>query len=84
MLAFFCLIRLRLPEQASSDKVRKGLLGAGYRPPARLSRSGGDKSVGRATRKYIAYAVGEFILIVEGILVAMQINTWNTNRAQQK
>lgn len=36
-----------------------------------------------ATRKYIAYAVGEFILIVAGILVAMQINNWNTNRVQQ-
>ena len=32
------------------------------------------------TSKYIRYAVGEFILIVAGILVALQIQTWNEGR----
>ena len=32
------------------------------------------------TWKYIKYAVGEFLLIVAGILVALQIQTWNENR----
>ena len=36
------------------------------------------------TRKYVLYAIGEFVLIVAGILVAMQINNWNENRIQQK
>ncbi len=30
--------------------------------------------------KYFKYAVGEIILVVIGILIALQINTWNTQR----
>ena len=30
--------------------------------------------------KYLIYAVGEIILVVIGILIALQINTWNENR----
>ena len=37
-----------------------------------------------SSRKYLLYALGEFILIVAGILVAMQINNWNENRQQNK
>ena len=29
------------------------------------------------TGKYIKYAFGEIILVVIGILIALQINTWN-------
>ena len=29
---------------------------------------------------YIKYAVGEILLVVVGILIALQINNWNTNR----
>ncbi|TYA59668.1 hypothetical protein [Formosa maritima] len=29
------------------------------------------------TRKYFKYAIGEIILVVVGILIALQINTWN-------
>lgn len=36
-----------------------------------------------ATRKYILYALGEFVLIVAGILVAMEINNWNEGRKEQ-
>lgn len=28
-------------------------------------------------RKYLVYALGEIILVVIGILIALQINTWN-------
>jgi hypothetical protein len=31
-------------------------------------------------RKYIIYAIGEIILVVIGILLALQINNWNENR----
>jgi len=32
------------------------------------------------TAKYFKYAIGEIILVVIGILIALQINTWNENR----
>ncbi|MDM9631504.1 DUF6090 family protein [Robiginitalea aurantiaca] len=32
------------------------------------------------TGKYIQYALGEIILVVIGILIALQINNWNENR----
>ncbi|MFY9242456.1 MAG: DUF6090 family protein [Polaribacter sp.] len=32
------------------------------------------------TSKYFKYAIGEIILVVIGILIALQINTWNENR----
>lgn len=31
-------------------------------------------------RKYVAYAIGEIILVVIGILIALQINNWNEER----
>lgn len=31
-------------------------------------------------RKYLLYAVGEIILVVIGILIALQVNNWNQNR----
>lgn len=34
---------------------------------------------GKATR-YLLYAIGEIVLVVIGILIALQINTWNENR----
>ena len=36
------------------------------------------------TGKYLKYAIGEIILVVIGILIALQINNWNENRLQQK
>ncbi|WNH07971.1 DUF6090 family protein [Thalassobellus suaedae] len=32
------------------------------------------------TGKYLKYAIGEIILVVIGILIALQINTWNENK----
>lgn len=36
------------------------------------------------TSKYFKYAIGEIILVVIGILIALQINTWNNNRINEK
>jgi len=34
--------------------------------------------------KYLKYAVGEIVLVVIGILIALQINNWNENRKNNK
>ncbi|WP_458628410.1 DUF6090 family protein [Winogradskyella sp. PC D3.3] len=34
------------------------------------------------TSKYFKYAIGEIVLVVIGILIALQINNWNENRKQ--
>lgn len=35
-------------------------------------------------RKYIFYAVSEIVLVMFGILLALQVNNWNQNRIQKK
>ncbi|WP_411767848.1 DUF6090 family protein [Winogradskyella sp. A3E31] len=35
------------------------------------------------TGKYLKYAIGEIILVVIGILIALQINNWNENRIER-
>lgn len=35
------------------------------------------------TSKYLKYAIGEIVLVVIGILIALSINTWNENRKLQ-
>lgn len=35
------------------------------------------------TKKYLKYAIGEIILVVIGILIALQINNWNENRLEK-
>lgn len=32
------------------------------------------------TGKYFKYAIGEIVLVVIGILIALQINNWNESR----
>ena len=34
--------------------------------------------------KYLRYALGEIILVVLGILLALQIDTWNQNRQDRR
>ncbi|WP_412560789.1 DUF6090 family protein [Winogradskyella sp. MIT101101] len=36
------------------------------------------------TGKYLKYAIGEIILVVIGILIALQINNWNENKKQRE
>jgi hypothetical protein len=36
------------------------------------------------TGKYLKYAIGEIVLVVIGILIALQINNWNTERIEKK
>ena len=36
------------------------------------------------TSKYLKYAIGEIILVMIGILLALQVNNWNTNRTQKQ
>jgi uncharacterized membrane protein YidH (DUF202 family) len=38
----------------------------------------------RTTHKYLSYAIGELILVVFGILIALQINNWNEERLEQR
>ena len=34
--------------------------------------------------KYIKYAIGEIVLVVIGILIALSINNWNEKRIEQQ
>ena len=34
--------------------------------------------------KYVRYAIGEIVLVVIGILIALQINTWNQERLDKE
>ncbi len=34
--------------------------------------------------KYSRYAIGEIVLVVIGILIALQINNWNVKKNQQE
>ncbi len=36
------------------------------------------------TRRYVRYATGELLLVVIGILIALQINNWNEQRLEQR
>ncbi|MAX69627.1 MAG: hypothetical protein CMC76_00780, partial [Flavobacteriaceae bacterium] len=36
------------------------------------------------TAKYFKYAIGEIILVVIGILIALQINNWNDNNKKNE
>ncbi len=36
------------------------------------------------TINYLKYALGEIVLVVVGILIALQINNWNENRKEEK
>ncbi|WP_339886722.1 DUF6090 family protein [uncultured Flavobacterium sp.] len=38
----------------------------------------------RKTGKYLKYAIGEIVLVVIGILIALQINNWNEHRKQNE
>ncbi len=55
--------------------IRQRLLSESkFNPPEGRSRAG----------KYMLYAIGEIILVVIGILIALQINNWNEERKARK
>ena len=41
------------------------------------------KLVSMDTVKYLRYAVGEVILVVIGILIALQVNNWNEYKKEK-
>ena len=43
-----------------------------------------DLAEGHTLPKYLPYAVGEVLLVMLGILLALQVNNWNENRQQRK
>jgi hypothetical protein len=43
-----------------------------------------DILLGKNTRRYLGYGVGELVLVVFGILIALQINNWNEERIEQR
>ena len=48
--------------------------------PGRQTGSRQDLLSKGKTGKYLKYAIGEIILVVFGILIALQINNWNEKR----
>jgi hypothetical protein len=52
----------------------------------RYDLMGKNPTAGRTgkTAKYLKYAIGEIVLVMIGILLALQVNTWNINRNNAK
>jgi hypothetical protein len=68
-------------------KIRQDLLSKGNtgKPAYRTGRPA--YRTGRQaywTGRYLKYAIGEIILVMIGILLALQVNNWNENRLKQK
>ena len=69
MLKFFRNIRQNMiNENPTSAKATVG------------SKTGTSTEASAKAGKYLKYAIGEIVLVVIGILIAVQINTWNENR----
>lgn len=49
-------------------------------PPAGAGRAGKFSKPASPAGRYLLYAIGEILLVVVGILLALQINQWNQNR----
>ena len=71
MLKFFRRTRLQLTD----DNERSEVLPQQKQDSALTERT--TKRMGRFT-KYLFYAIGEIILVIIGILIALQINSWNS------
>ena len=61
-------------------KIRYDLVGKN--PPAR--RAGKTRKPVLPSGRYFKYAIGEIILVVIGILIALQINNWNEYQKERK
>ena len=44
------------------------------------NKTGSSAKASAKAGKYLKYAIGEIILVVIGILIALQINNWNEQR----
>ncbi|MEB2785594.1 hypothetical protein [Algoriphagus persicinus] len=42
-----------------------------------------DDKAGNRITQYLTYVIGEIILVVIGILIALQVNTWKEERANR-
>lgn len=65
MIKFFRQIRQKLLTENSPTRI--GRAGKFSKPASRMAR-------------YLKYAIGEIILVVIGILIALGLNNWNQNR----
>ena len=45
-----------------------------------LMETGNTSKPANQFGKYFKYAIGEIVLVVIGILIALQINNWNENK----
>jgi len=43
-----------------------------------------QKSDGENSATFLAYAIGEFVLVFLGILIALQVDNWNQNRKERE
>jgi hypothetical protein len=59
-------------------KIRKQLLSVNA--PAVSGRAGKFSKTSSPAGRYLLYAIGEILLVVVGILIALQINIWNEDR----
>lgn len=50
---------------------------------AQFAENNSSNAASRVSR-YLLYAIGEIILLVIGILIALQINNWNTQRVEKE
>ena len=57
-------------------QIRQNLIMESPAPP----KASVSKVTTARTTRYLTYAIGEIILVVIGILIALQINNWNTSR----
>lgn len=59
--------------------IRQTLI-MGNLPAAQDGKTGSSVEASAKVGRYFKYAIGEIILVVIGILIALQINNWNENR----
>ena len=84
MLTFFRRIRKEI--LGNDPSFAKTTAGKAIRKSAsHLVESSGHKTSGTGpTLRYVLYAIGEIALVVIGILIALQINSWNQDRVDGK
>ena len=86
MIKFFRKIRRQLIAETPSDRKGPAKLGLPIEASTKVgtpaTASGRFRKTERRSRagKYLLYAIGEILLVVIGILIALQINNWNQNR----